>query len=119
MVLSQQLIILFWKKFQRTQKCSERKFTNHTICIERLRVNPKNVAIDVNVIKKEDQKLTLKERIAEFIRATFFIPDARVGWLLTAKKKAIEFVKNIMLTLFIVLLRPTLVLLLLAMCIER
>ncbi|ROL57869.1 glycosyltransferase [Bacteroidetes/Chlorobi group bacterium Naka2016] len=55
---------------------------------------PKNVAIDVNVIKKEDQKLTLKERIAEFIRATFFIPDARVGWLLTAKKKAIEICKE-------------------------
>ncbi|ROL59024.1 glycosyltransferase [Bacteroidetes/Chlorobi group bacterium MS-B_bin-24] len=51
---------------------------------------PKNVAIDVNVIKKEDQKLSFKEKVAEFIRATFFIPDARVGWLLTAKSKAIQ-----------------------------
>lgn len=51
---------------------------------------PKNVAIDVNVIKKEDQRLSLSEKIAEFIRATFFIPDARVGWLLTAKTKAIQ-----------------------------
>ncbi len=51
---------------------------------------PKNIAIDVNVIKKEDQKLTFKEKIAEFIRATFFIPDARVGWLLTANSKALQ-----------------------------
>lgn len=55
---------------------------------------PKGVAIDVNVIKKEDQKLSFKERIAEFVRATFFIPDARVGWLLTAKSKAIEICKE-------------------------
>ncbi|MGB9913235.1 MAG: hypothetical protein ACPLRO_07700, partial [Candidatus Kapaibacteriota bacterium] len=55
---------------------------------------PKGVAIDVNVIKKENQSLSIKEQIAEFIRATFFIPDARVGWLLTAKKKAIEICKT-------------------------
>ncbi|MGA2296043.1 MAG: glycosyltransferase [FCB group bacterium] len=42
--------------------------------------------IDVNVIKKESQKLTTKEKFAELIRSTFFIPDARVGWLLTAGK---------------------------------
>ncbi|MGQ9819433.1 MAG: glycosyltransferase [Candidatus Kapaibacteriales bacterium] len=52
----------------------------------------KNVAIDVNVIKKEGQKQSIRERIAEFIRATFFIPDARVGWLLTAKRKIIELI---------------------------
>lgn len=44
----------------------------------------KGTAIDVNVIKKESQKRSFKENVAEFIRATFFIPDARVGWLLTA-----------------------------------
>lgn len=55
----------------------------------------KNVAIDVNVIKKEGQKQSFLEQIAEFIRATFFIPDARVGWLLTAKRKAIEIIDNL------------------------
>lgn len=54
----------------------------------------KNVAIDVNVIKKEGQKQSFLEHIAEFIRATFFIPDARVGWLLTAKRKIIEIINN-------------------------
>jgi len=43
-------------------------------------------AIDVNVIKKEGQELTFKEKIAELIRATFFIPDARIGWRLSAAK---------------------------------
>ncbi|GAB1369951.1 glycosyltransferase family 4 protein [Candidatus Kapaibacterium sp.] len=46
---------------------------------------PKSAAIDVNVIKKDDQKSNLKEAIAEFVRATFFIPDARIGWLFSAK----------------------------------
>jgi len=50
--------------------------------------------IDVNTIKKDDQELNLKERIAEFIRATFFIPDARVGWLLTAKNEAIRIIRE-------------------------
>lgn len=43
-------------------------------------------AIDVNVNKSKQQRRGWKERLAEFIRATFFIPDARVGWLLTAVK---------------------------------
>lgn len=43
-------------------------------------------AIDVNVIKKEDQKIGFKDRLAEFIRATFFIPDARMAWRLNAGK---------------------------------
>lgn len=50
----------------------------------------KGSAIDVNVIKKENQKIGFKDRIAEFIRATFFIPDARIGWLLSAKKAVRE-----------------------------
>lgn len=50
--------------------------------------------IDVNTIKKENQKLSTKEKIAEFIRATFFIPDARIGWLLTARKEALQIIKE-------------------------
>jgi hypothetical protein len=45
-------------------------------------------AIDVNVNKSGDQRRGWKERVAEWIRATFFIPDARVGWMLTAVKAA-------------------------------
>jgi glycosyltransferase involved in cell wall biosynthesis len=44
-----------------------------------------NTPIDVNVIKKEnDGSRSLREKLAEFVRATFFIPDARIGWLPTA-----------------------------------
>lgn len=45
----------------------------------------KNTAIDVNVIKKDNQKISIVEKFAEFIRATFFIPDARIAWYFTAR----------------------------------
>jgi hypothetical protein len=54
----------------------------------------KGTAIDVNVIKKDDQEIGAKEKIAEFIRATFFIPDARIGWLPSARKAVREMIKK-------------------------
>jgi hypothetical protein len=54
----------------------------------------KGAAIDVNVNKSSDQRSGWKERLAEFIRATLFIPDARVGWLLTAVKRGVELCKQ-------------------------
>jgi glycosyltransferase involved in cell wall biosynthesis len=50
----------------------------------------KGAAIDVNVNKTEQQRSGWKAALAEFIRATFFIPDARVGWLLTAVKAGMK-----------------------------
>ncbi len=47
----------------------------------------KGVSLDVNVIREEGTKLSLTERVAEFVRATLFIPDARIGWLLNAVKE--------------------------------
>lgn len=46
----------------------------------------KGEAIDVNTINKEGHSSGFKDKIAELIRATFFIPDARIGWYFTAKK---------------------------------
>jgi hypothetical protein len=40
----------------------------------------KGMSLDVNVIKEEGAKRSASEYIAELIRGTFFIPDARVGW---------------------------------------
>lgn len=54
----------------------------------------KGSAIDVNTIKKDDQKVKSSEKFAEFIRATLFIPDARVGWLFTAKTAVDRLVKQ-------------------------
>ena len=51
-------------------------------------------AIDVNVIKKEGQSLSFKQKLAEFVRATFFIPDARVGWLFSAVKAGKEMINK-------------------------
>lgn len=52
-------------------------------------IGAKGAAIDVNVNKTEGQRSGWKNEVAEFIRATFFIPDARVGWLLTAVKAGV------------------------------
>lgn len=54
----------------------------------------KGEAIDVNTIKKEGQKSKLTEKIAEFIRATFFIPDARIGWFWNASKEALKIIED-------------------------
>lgn len=48
----------------------------------------KGEPLDVNNIKKDNHKSPLVDRIAELIRATLFIPDARIGWFFSAKKEA-------------------------------
>lgn len=47
----------------------------------------KGVSLDVNVIKEEGAKRSTSEQLAELIRATIFIPDARIGWLLNAVRE--------------------------------
>jgi hypothetical protein len=47
----------------------------------------KGVSLDVNVIKEAGAKRTITERMAELIRATIFIPDARIGWFWSAVKE--------------------------------
>jgi glycosyltransferase involved in cell wall biosynthesis len=49
-------------------------------------------ATDVNNIKKEGQKTSAKDKIAEFLRATFFIPDARCYWRNNAVKAGLEMI---------------------------
>ena len=43
--------------------------------------------VDVNTIPKPGEKRATAEQIAEFIRATFFIPDARRGWMRSAVRE--------------------------------
>lgn len=50
--------------------------------------------VDVNIIKKEDAKLTFGEKLIEFIRGTFFIPDARIGWYFTGKGELRQLIKD-------------------------
>jgi len=51
-------------------------------------------AVDVNNIPKKGGQKKFSEAVAEFVRATFFIPDARAGWLLTAVGKAKNIIKE-------------------------
>lgn len=48
---------------------------------------PAGQSLDVNVIKEAGAKLSMSERIAELIRGTLFIPDARIGWYWSAVKE--------------------------------
>ena len=50
--------------------------------------------VDVNTIPKPGQKRSLQERIAEFIRATFFIPDARIGWYRHALREGLRIIEE-------------------------
>lgn len=54
----------------------------------------KGMPIDVNNLKRDNQHRSFKESLAEFIRATLFIPDARIGWLPTAIKAGVELIRK-------------------------
>lgn len=54
----------------------------------------KGTPVDVNTIPKPGEKRSLQEAIAEFIRATFFIPDARIGWKKSAVAEGLEIIRN-------------------------
>ncbi|HTR80314.1 MAG TPA: glycosyltransferase [Bacteroidota bacterium] len=51
-------------------------------------------AVDVDNIPKKGEKKKLSELVAEFVRATFFIPDARAGWLLNAAREAKKIIEK-------------------------
>ena len=50
----------------------------------------KSDGIDVNTLRGDDSKVSVSERLSEFIRATFFIPDARMGWRRHAVRKGLQ-----------------------------
>lgn len=54
----------------------------------------KGTPVDVNTIPKPGEKRSLKERLAEFVRATFFIPDARMGWIKSAVTEGQEIIRK-------------------------
>ncbi len=52
-----------------------------------------NTAIDVSVLTTQ-QSGSWKKKLAQWIRATFFIPDARIGWLFSAVSAAKQLMKD-------------------------
>ncbi len=50
----------------------------------------KNAALDVAVNQRSSGKGSLKKKLASFVRSTFFIPDARIGWLNSAVKEGMK-----------------------------
>jgi hypothetical protein len=55
---------------------------------------PPGAAVDVENIPQGTKKHSLMERVAGLVRETFFIPDARVGWLATAVPEAMRIVRT-------------------------
>lgn len=53
----------------------------------------KGVSLDVAVNKRGAER-SFKQRVAEFIRATFFIPDARIGWYKNAVAEGMKITKE-------------------------
>ncbi len=52
-------------------------------------IGSKGAAVDVNVNKSASERRGFKENVAHCIRATFFIPDARVFWWRKATRSAL------------------------------
>lgn len=50
--------------------------------------------VDVNNLKSADAGRSLTERVSEFIRATFFIPDARIGWRRHAVREGLRIIRE-------------------------
>ena len=54
----------------------------------------KNAYIDVENIPGSAGNKSIKSRLAEFVRANIFIPDARIGWRKHAVKKGLEIINQ-------------------------
>jgi glycosyltransferase involved in cell wall biosynthesis len=55
---------------------------------------PPNAPVDVENIPQSGRKKSVAERVAEFIRSTFFIPDARIGWYPYAVSEGLEIIRR-------------------------
>ncbi len=55
---------------------------------------PPGAAVDVENIPQGARKQSVMERVAGLVRETFFIPDARIGWLATAVPEAMRIVRT-------------------------
>jgi hypothetical protein len=55
---------------------------------------PANAPVDVENIPQGSKKKSLAETLAGFVRSTFFIPDARIGWYPYAVQEGLRIIKK-------------------------
>ena len=55
---------------------------------------PANAPVDVENIPQSGKKNSLMESAAEFVRSTFFIPDARIGWYPYAVPEGLRIIRE-------------------------
>ncbi len=60
----------------------------------RLTGRKRGEAVDVNVNYEAGRRVPVKERLAQWVRGMFFIPDARVGWLATGIRPGVAAAKS-------------------------
>lgn len=51
-------------------------------------------AVDVNVNRARGGRVPARERVAEWVRGMFFIPDARVGWMATGVRPGVALARE-------------------------
>ena len=59
---------------------------------KRLTGKEEDETIPVGTIAQRENKNT--EKLAAWIRANFFVPDARIGWIPFGVKKGLEFIRK-------------------------
>jgi glycosyltransferase involved in cell wall biosynthesis len=60
----------------------------------RLTGKPADAPVDVENIPKGSQKKSVAESLAAFVRSTFFIPDARIGWIARAVPAGMRIIRE-------------------------
>jgi glycosyltransferase involved in cell wall biosynthesis len=60
----------------------------------RLTGRPADSPVDVENISKNSQRKSIAESMAAFVRSSFFIPDARIGWLPWAVPAGLRIIKE-------------------------
>ncbi len=60
----------------------------------RLTGKPDGAAVDVDNIPQAGAKQPWTESLSQFVRSTFFIPDARIGWLPYAVPMGLDIIRN-------------------------
>jgi hypothetical protein len=78
------------KEIPQTVKVYRTKIFEPYRLYRRLTGRPANAPVDVENIPHGIKKRSATQYLAEFIRSTFFIPDARIGWMPYALPRALQ-----------------------------
>jgi len=82
------------KEIPRSTKVYRTKIFEPYRLYRKLTGKPESAPVDVENIRLGSGKRSVAERIASFVRESFFIPDARIGWYPYAVPFGVELIKR-------------------------